>query len=147
MNLNEAFKTGLREIRAHAFRSILSFSAVSVGVGSILYTFAQTHGMRAALDRSIALMGAGRMQVQAKRNYASRGFSPGLTWEDVLEIKRAMPEMQMIYPKVRRWNATLHYNGKKVEGVAVEGTTQDWRKRDWVYGLRGRFLDRWDVEN
>lgn len=147
MNLDEAFKTGLREIRAHAFRSVLSFSAVSVGIGSILYTFAQTHGMKEALDRSIALMGAGRMQVQAKRNYVSRGSSPGLTWEDVLEIERAMPEIQMIYPKVRRWNATLHHNGKRVENIAVEGTTQDWRKRDWVYGLRGRFFDRFDVEN
>ncbi|MBI4387146.1 MAG: ABC transporter permease [Elusimicrobia bacterium] len=147
MNLEEAFQTGLREIRAHAFRSILSFSAVSVGVGSILYTFAQTHGMREALDRSIELMGAGRMQIQAKRNYVSRGLSPGLIWEDVLEIERAIPEIQMIYPKVRRWNATLHCDGKKVENIPIQGTTHEWRKRDWVYGLRGRFLDRWDVEN
>lgn len=141
----EALRTGLREILSHKFRSTLSFAAVSVGVGSILYTFGQTHGMRQALETAVTLMGPGRMQITAKNGYVSKGLSPGLTSDDAEELRRAMPELHMAYPKARRRGAVLKYGRHRVEEVPVYGVTQEWRKRDWVYALRGRFLNRWDV--
>lgn len=147
MNFGEALKTGLREIRMHVFRSILSFSAISVGVASLLYTFAQTHGSREAFDKAVALMGPGRMQIEAKRNYVSKGLSPGLTCEDAREIRRTLPELFMVYPKAKRWGETIYDRGRKVEGVPVFGVGEEWRKRDWVYALRGRFLNSQDIQD
>jgi hypothetical protein len=65
MRLAEAFRTGGREIRLHKVRSALSFFAVAIGVASMLYTFAQTHGMNQELGKAITLIGPGRLDIEA----------------------------------------------------------------------------------
>ena len=82
MRIAEAFRTGAREIRVHKVRSALSFSAVAIGVASMLYTFAQTHGMNLELAKAIALIGPGRLNIEAKKDYISKGLSPGLTEDE-----------------------------------------------------------------
>jgi len=145
MRSAEAFRTGAREIRAHKARSALSFSAVAIGVASILYTFAQTHGMSQEVDKAISLIGPGRSNIEAKKDYVSKGLSPGLTADDADDIRRAMPELYMVYPKAKRWLGDLRVDGRKFDSVLAVGTTPDWTKRDWVYTQRGRWLSEEDV--
>ncbi len=147
MNLREAFRAGAREIYANKFRSALSFTAVSVGVASLLYTMAQTRGMEEALERNLELMGPGRMTVAKKRNYVSKGLSQGLTYGDALALRRELPDLYMVEPHSSSWGTKLVFGRSKVEGVRVGGTTTEFRRRDWVYKLRGRFLNEWDVEH
>ncbi|MCR4294330.1 MAG: ABC transporter permease, partial [Elusimicrobia bacterium] len=147
MNLREAFRAGAREIAANKFRSALSFTAVSVGVASLLYTMAQTRGMQEALARNLELMGPGRMTVEKKRNYVSKGLSSGLLYADALALRRELPDLYMVEPRSSSWGTKLVHGRSSIEGVRVAGATPDFRKRDWVYGLRGRFLNSWDVEH
>jgi len=145
VNLREAFRAGAREIAANKFRSGLSFAAVSVGVASLLYTMAQTRGMEEGLAKNLELMGPGRMTIEQKQNYVSKGLSAGLTYADVLALKRELPDLYMVEP--RSWASVDLFSGRsKVDGVDIRGTTPDSRRRDWVYKLRGRFLNEWDVE-
>jgi len=146
VNLREAFRAGSREIIANKFRSALSFTAVSVGVASLLYTMAQTRGMEEALEKNLELMGPGRMTVEAKQNYVSKGLSSGLTYSDVLALRRELPDLYMVEPR-SAYSSTLVAGRSKIDDVDVWGTTPDFRRRDWVYRLRGRFLNEWDVEN
>lgn len=146
MNLREAFRAGAREIAANKFRSALSFTAVSVGVASLLYTMAQTRGMQEALARNLELMGPGRLTVEQKRNYVSKGLSSGLTYGDALALRRELPDLYMVAPQSMHWGVKLVHGRSTVDGVRVAGATPDFRKRDWVYKLRGRFLNEWDVE-
>ncbi|UPT75656.1 MAG: ABC transporter permease [Elusimicrobiota bacterium] len=146
MNAREALRAGVREISANKFRSALSFTAVSVGVASLLYTLAQTQGMKQALERNLELMGPGRMTIEKKRDYVSKGLSGGLTYADAVALRRELPDLYMVDPR-SSYSLTVHYGGRKLEGVDVAGTTPDFRKRDWVYTLRGRFLNEWDVAN
>lgn len=146
MNLREALRAGGREIIANKFRSTLSFAAMSVGVASLLYTTAQTRGMQEALAKNLELMGPGRMTVEEKRNYTSRGLSQGLTYADAQALRRELPDLFMVEPRSFS-GSKLVYGRSSVDGVAVTGTTSDFRKRDWVYALRGRFLNEWDVEH
>src|SRR5581483_3343651 len=126
----------------------LSFSALAVGAASILYTFAQTHGMQVATRRAIELQGPGRMSVFAKSNYVSRGLSPGLTLADADAIRMALPGLYMVYPRVgNHGGAQLVYDGQTIEGFYVQGVGPEWRKRDWVFQLRGRFFDERDVRS
>ncbi|MBI4425435.1 MAG: ABC transporter permease [Elusimicrobia bacterium] len=141
-----ATSSGLREIRAHKARSVLSFSAVSVGVASLLYTFAQVNGMRVETRRAIDLMGPGRLSIGEKRDYEGKGLSPGLTAHDAEEIGR-IPGLFMAYPKAVSRGADVRYAGERFEDVQVIGTTADWAKRDWVYRRRGRFLNAADVRD
>lgn len=145
MNLAEAARTGLREIATNKFRSILSFAAISVGVASLIYTMAQTRGMQESLDKALTLLGPGRLEIAPKENYTSRGLSPGLTSDDAWAIRAAMPELHMVYPHARNWGARLRHGSVNIEHARVEGISPEWRKRDWVYTLRGRFINDWDV--
>lgn len=145
MNLGEALRAGAREIFANKFRSALSFTAVSVGVASLLYTTAQTRGMQEALDGNLELMGPGRMTVAKKRNYVSKGLSGGLTYSDALALRRELPDLYMVEPHSNSWGTKLVFGRSSIDGVRVAGTTPDFRRRDWVYTLRGRFINEWDV--
>ena len=145
MRIAEAFRTGAREIRVHKVRSALSFSAVAIGVASMLYTFAQTHGMNLELAKAIALIGPGRLNIEAKKDYISKGLSPGLTEDDADAIRRDMPGLYMVYPSVSHWVSDLRIGNKKIDSALAVGTTPDWAKRDWVYTQRGRWLSEDDV--
>jgi putative ABC transport system permease protein len=144
VNWVEAARAGSREIATNKVRSVLSFSAIAVGVGSLLYTLAQTRGMKQELKKTMDLMGPGRITVEGKRDYVSKGLSRGLTADDAEAIAAELPGLYMIYPKADG-GARLRYGRDGVD-VGIQGVTPDWRKRDWVFTLRGRFLNRRDVE-
>ena len=146
MNAGEALRAGAREIFANKFRSTLSFAAVSVGVASLLYTVAQTQGMKDALEKNLELMGPGRLTIEKKRNYTSKGLSLGLTYSDALALRRELPDLYMVEPQSTNWLRLVH-GRSSLDGVRVAGATADYRRRDWVYKLRGRFLNSWDVEH
>ncbi|MCM2303102.1 MAG: ABC transporter permease [Elusimicrobia bacterium] len=146
MNAGEALRAGAREIYANKFRSTLSFAAVSVGVASLLYTMAQTQGMKDALEKNLELMGPGRLTIEMKRNYTSKGLSLGLTYADALALRRELPDLYMVEPQSTNWPRLVH-GRTSINGVRVMGATPDYRRRDWVYKLRGRFINSWDVEN
>ena len=146
MNAGEALRAGAREIYANKFRSTLSFAAVSVGVASLLYTMAQTQGMKEALEKNLELMGPGRLTIEKKRNYVSKGLSQGLTYNDALALRRELPDLYMVEPQSTNWSKLVH-GRSSVDGVRVAGGTPDFARRDWVYRLRGRFLNAWDVEH
>ncbi len=145
MNLGEAARTAAREIRVHKVRSSLSFAAISVGAASLLYTLAQTRGMQQASLRNLDLMGPGALSVARSTHYEGRGLSKGLTLGDADAIRREIPGLYMVSPVAATWNADLEFEGKRIDDAYVEGVTTEWRKRDWVYRLRGRFISDADV--
>ena len=145
MNLGEAARTAAREIRVHKVRSLLSFAAISVGAASLLYTLAQTRGMQEATQRNLELMGPGALSVSHSSHYEGRGLSKGLTVEDADSIRREIPELYMVSPTANTWNADMQFEGRRIDDANVVGVTTEWRKRDWVYRLRGRFIDDADV--
>ena len=145
MNLREAFRAGARELSANKFRSTLSFAAISVGVASLLYTLAQTRGMQAELKKQLELMGPGRMTIEAKRDYVSRGLSEGLTSGDAEAIAAELPDLFMVYPRSVRWATRFVHGRTSIDQLRVIGVTPDFRKRDWVYKVRGRFINQWDI--
>lgn len=147
MNLGEAARASAREIAANKFRSALSFAAISVGVASLLYTLAQTRGMQDALAKNLKLMGPGRLTISDKQNYKSKGLSPGLTLADAEALKAELPDLYMVAPRSANWGADMVSGKTAIKRVYVVGVTPDYRKRDWVFKLRGRFLNEYDVKN
>ena len=145
MNIGEAARTAAREIRVHKLRSLLSFLAISVGAASLLYTLAQTRGMQQATVRNLELMGPGALSVERSSHYEGRGLSKGLTAGDADAIRREIPGLYMVSPTAKTWNADAMFEGRRVDDTQVVGVTTEWRKRDWVYRLRGRFVDDEDV--
>jgi len=145
MRTSELVRSAGVEIRAHKMRSLLTCISLSVGVAAILYTFAQIAWMRERLTKAVALSGAGRIEINRKRDYIPRGLSSGLTAADAQAIRDAFPEIPMVYPSIWRWGTRVRFGDLHSEDVSLLGTTTEWRRRDWVYRLQGRFLDEEDT--
>ncbi|MFH1725456.1 MAG: ABC transporter permease [Elusimicrobiota bacterium] len=145
MNLLEALRTGCVEICSHKMRSFLSFLAIAFGVAAILYTFAQVNRMVERRKEAFDLVGSGRMEIKAKRGYESQGLSRGLTASDADAIRSGVPGLHMVSPVARQWGTRFLYEDFHEKSMLAWGVTSHWRKRDWVYRVRGRFLDRHDV--
>ena len=147
MNLSEAFRAAGREISANKVRSALSFAAISVGAASLLYTCAYTRGMQRTLADNLTLMGPGRLTIEQRSAYVSKGLSPGLTLDDAYAIRREFPDLYMVAPRTMNWSGRFVAEHVDTRRVRVLATGPEWRRRDWVYALRGRFLNQWDMDH
>ncbi|MBI2069809.1 MAG: ABC transporter permease [Elusimicrobia bacterium] len=138
-----ALTTGLLEIWAHKTRSFLSFLTMTIGVAALLYTFAITEGSNQRMKKAMELSGPGRMSISKKRDYKSKGLSPGLTYNDAAVIRESFPDLYMISPETQMWGSGFVFKDFKDDNFMAMGLTPDWAKREWVFKLRGRFL-KWD---
>ncbi|MCX5794513.1 MAG: ABC transporter permease [Elusimicrobia bacterium] len=145
MRVAEAMRTGWLEIASHKVRSALTCLATAIGVAAMVYTFSQIAGLQERFRKAIELAGPGRLEIERKEGYVSKGLSRGLTWQDAEHIRRAFPELYMVYPIARRGGARMRFDEFKNDNIGVRGTTPEWRRRDWVYKLRGRFLNDEDL--
>ena len=109
-------QTGLREIWAHKFRSLLTMLGIILGVSSLVAMSALVSGMeKGAKEALIAIGGLQKVRVEAQdipvaQKYLSEE-AVGITMKDVyaLEAKRAVGDT--LSPEMR-FPATLSANGK-----------------------------------
>ena len=147
MMFSEPLRTGFVEIWSHKLRSFLSFSAIMFGVAAILYTFAEVNRMYERREKAMDLAGPGRIEIREDRDKEVKdsGLSKGLTIQDAAAIRETLPWLYMVSPSARAWLEFQHGDFKS--DIQVEGVSLDWRKRGWVYTLRGRFFDEADVRS
>lgn len=149
MQLREAVSTGWTEICSHKMRSFLSFAAIGFGVAAILYTFAIVNKALLKQKEAFTLVGPGAMRVtrvyQRGEEDKSLHLSNGLTFSDALSIRQALPWLNMVSPTIDTWEQLTF--GKFREPVGIRGVTEEWRKRNWVYTIKGRFFRPYDYEN
>jgi putative ABC transport system permease protein len=145
MKIGELARSAFTEIRVHKTRSAMTSLSLAIGIAAMMFTFSQTAGMMKRYDDALRLAGPGRLVVSQKQNYVSKGLSIGLTYQDALEIRRRYPELHMVSPMIRSWGTRMRLDSFKNDGISVFGITPDWAARDWVYALRGRFLNSSDV--
>lgn len=148
MNIGESFRTGFVEIYSHKLRSFLSFSAIAFGVAAILYTFANVNRMYERRRTAMELAGPGRIRINVKRQKGDdevAGLSKGLTRADAEAIRRTLPWLYMVSPTLRI-HASVHYEDFR-EYVQLQGITPEWRRRGWVFTLRGRFINQHDMDS
>jgi len=145
MKLSEALRTGGGEIRAHKMRSFLSFLSISIGTGAFMYTFTMLSGMNRQMATAMELMGPGRMNIEEKRNYEQKSAQSQrkLSYADALAIRREMPDLYMVSPTASEHVRFRH--GVKTGRLTTMGIAPDWARREWVYKLRGRFINETDL--
>ncbi|PIS47877.1 MAG: hypothetical protein COT17_01140 [Elusimicrobia bacterium CG08_land_8_20_14_0_20_51_18] len=151
MNLAEIIRTALLEIKNHKMRSFLSFFAISIGVISIMYTLTLIYSMNYRLKKAVEVAGPGRLNIELKNRWEAqtdverKQANDTLTYEDALSIRKIFPELYMVSPYFDKW--VSFSDGYFREHIGVRGITTEWRKRGWVYKMRGRFINRYDIEN
>jgi len=110
-------QTGLREIWAHKFRSLLTMLGIILGVSSLVAMSALVAGMeKGAREALIALGGLEKVRVEAQElPVEQRHLSDeavGITMKDVWALKQGAPLITRISPEMRL-PATLSANGKR----------------------------------
>ena len=149
--LLNAVKTGFTEIWAHKTRSVLSFLAIAAGSVVFIDAFSAIFATYASLEQQKQVSGMARMKIS--QNYSQTYSNPDdyvpppvFTYDDVLRLREKLPELYMVSPEGRDWRNVLVYGEHRLT-TSVMGVTPEWVKRDFIYTLKGRFLDWHDVEN
>lgn len=151
MRFSEIMRIALLEIRQHKMRSFLSFFAISIGVISIMYTLTLIYSMNYRLARAIEVAGPGRINVELKKRWEAQSDiekkqgRDSLTYSDALALMHNFPQLYMVSPYMDKW--VEFSDGYFSDYIGVRGITTQWRRRGWVYKLKGRFLNQYDIDN
>src|SRR5262252_2318829 len=110
-------QTGLREIWAHKFRSLLTMLGIILGVSSLVAMSALVAGMeKGAKEALIAIGGLEKVRVEAQDLPVEQRYlsdqAVGITMNDVLALKQSAPLVARISPEMRL-PATFSANGKR----------------------------------
>jgi putative ABC transport system permease protein len=149
--LLNAAKTGLAEVRVHKMRSVLSFLAIAVGSVVFMDSFASIVAIQHRLREQERVSGIARLKII--QNNSLRFSTPDeykpppvFTYADVRDLRDRLPWLYMVSPEKRTGHNVFEYEGRRVV-TTLAGVTPEWAKRNFVYTLKGRFLDWNDTEN
>ena len=149
--LLNAVRTGFIEIWAHKTRSVLSFLAIAAGSVVFIDAFSAIFATYERIEKQKEVSGMARLKIS--QNYSQTFSSPDdyvpppvFTYDDVLDLREKMPGFYMVSPEGRDWRNVLEYGEHRLT-TSLMGVTPEWTKRDFVYTLRGRFLDWRDMED
>ncbi|MCX5793649.1 MAG: ABC transporter permease [Elusimicrobia bacterium] len=150
MRISESLRTGSMEIFHHKMRSFLTFFAISIGVISIMYSLTLIYSMNFRTKKALEVLGHGRLKIQTKRRYQEttsldrKEARDTLTLEDALALRANFPELPMVSPI--KADGTDFTAGDYNSGEYIAGVTTEWKKRGWVYHVKGRFINQHDLD-
>ncbi len=114
--LGITIQTGLREIWAHKFRSLLTMLGIILGVSSLVAMSALVAGMeRGAREALVAIGGLEKVRVEPQPLPVEQRYladqAVGITVRDVYALQQSAPLVKQLSPEMRVF-ATLSANGK-----------------------------------
>jgi macrolide transport system ATP-binding/permease protein len=148
LRVPRTLRTALNSLRRNIMRSALTALGVIIGVGAVIAMMEIGEGSKAALQKTIASMGANTLMVQAGAA-ASGGISFGsesvmsLTPQDAEELGRQCPSIVQVAPIVRTSSQVI-YGNRNWKPMQISGTTPSFLAvRDWENMDEGdMFTDR-----
>src|SRR6184192_2848772 len=110
-------QTGLREIWAHKFRSLLTMLGIILGVSSLVAMSALVKGMEVgAKEALIAIGGLQKIRVEPQdvpiQQWHLKDQAVGVTVKDVYALEASAPLVTKISPEMRVFGATASKKGK-----------------------------------
>ena len=144
-------RLGVKSLRLHKLRSLLTVLGVVFGVGSVIIMLAIGEGIRHEAVQKIKELGASNVIIRsvkpedgASDGDASGAIRYGLTSRDLSRIIASVPTLLSV-TAIRDHRRSFTYNDHRMQGRVV-GVTPGYEE---VAGLRlsaGRFLSDLDVE-
>src|SRR5438105_474562 len=110
-------QTGLREIWAHKFRSLLTMLGIILGVSSLVAMSALVKGMEVgAQEALIAIGGLQKVRIESQdvpiQQWQLKDQAVGVTINDVYALGASAPLVTKISPEMRLFGATASKKGK-----------------------------------
>ena len=152
MKVYRIIRTALRALRRNPMRAALTTLGIVIGVGAVIGMMEIGNGSSAAIQNSIASMGANNLLVQPG-TAASGGVSFGsgsvmtLTPQDAEAIMRECPAVRTVAPAIRARTQVVYGNRNWVP-FSIYGTTPAFLEvRDWRNLAEGEVFTERDVRN
>lgn len=150
MNFWMSILIGLKEIKAHKFRSFLTMLGIILGVASLLSMFALTEGSARGMREVLA--GRGGVEVvyvtskEPSEEVIDIAFlSPGRTMLDAEAIEKGAPLIDLVAPESHLHAAVSCSN--RVKRSMVTGATPEFYEMGRYELKHGRMLTQLDVDN
>src|SRR5262245_29024672 len=110
-------QTGLREIWAHKFRSLLTMLGVILGVSSLVAMSALVKGMELGMKEAlIAVGGLEKVRIEPREvppeQRHLRDQASGVTINDVYALRNNATLLKQLSPEMRLFGGTVSANGK-----------------------------------
>ena len=145
--LLRTIRTALKGLRRNPMRAALTALGIIIGVASVIIMMEIGKGSSAAIQRTIASMGANNLLIQPG-TAASGGVSFGsgtdmtLTPDDAEAVSRECPAVRAVAPMVRARTQVIYGNRNWVP-FFIFGTTPEYLDvREWTAMAAGRDVHR-----
>ena len=145
-------RLALRALRRNMMRAALTTLGIIIGVAAVIAMMEIGGGSSAAIQRTIASMGANNLLIRPG-TAASGGVSFGagsvktLTPDDAEAIKTSCPAVASVAP-VERVRTQVVYGNRNWVPMYIYGTTPDYLQvRDWTELAEGEPFTERDVRN
>src|SRR5262249_5840397 len=142
---------GVRNLRLHPLRSLLTILGIFVGVASVIWLLAIGHGISAAVQQQIESLGADNIIVRSLKpgrdDTQENNFGPskyGLTRRDFERLQETIPTISKALP-VRELRREFRHGQHMVDGRFV-GCSPEYATIVHLETERGRFLTDADME-
>jgi putative ABC transport system permease protein len=157
MNLWNTISTGLKEIWAHKFRSLLTMLGIILGVSSLVASSALVKGMELGMKEALVAVGGLeklRIETQTELPVEQRHLAdqaPGLTLGDVRALNASAPLLSKIVPayEITRWSgnsAVLSRHGRNTRASILAGTWPEYLEANEHTVAHGRMFTMLDDE-
>jgi len=147
----ESILIGLRHLKTHPLRTILTILGFTVALGSLLAMVGIGEGTRQKIIKDMERLGSARViSIQMSMQFVNNPSflydkENKLTKGDIAAIKRASDHLTLVVPTVYR-PQTFRYNSNRFRGMYL-GTTPDYGNiRNWKIEA-GRFITEIDIAN
>ena len=155
MRISEVFRMALAALRTNKLRSILTMLGVTIGVFSVIGVMTALSVIQTSIEGGLSFLGSNIFQF-AKYPVINRGGDPELKYrnrrnvslQEGMEYKRLMEgQAAAICLKVFDYSGKpASYGGKKLQGLQVVGTNEEFLTANSYTLGYGRNLSAEDVE-
>ncbi|UCE87668.1 MAG: ABC transporter permease [Deltaproteobacteria bacterium] len=151
MDLSDNLRIGIRSLRAHKLRTLLTTLGVVFGVAAVVSMLAIAGGARREAVEQIRLLGTNNIRVHRidlsgdAAELAERKGSPGLEYTDGALIRAALPGLSGVAP-VRFVDEAVLRGSRETTGRIV-ATSSDYARITDFRAARGRFISPLDVRD
>ncbi len=151
MALLNTLVIGLKEIWAHAFRSVLTMFGIVLGVASLVGMSALIKGMENGMRESmVAMGGADKVLLESQPVPAHQDHladqAPGKTLRDVMALRASAPLLRLVSPEMAVEPAVLTRGDKACDPSECVGVSPAVLEMNIHHVEHGRFFNDIDEE-
>lgn len=150
--LRHAWRTlqgGLKSLRMHPMRSLLTMLGIFIGVASVIWLLAIGEGISAKAQEQIAQLGASNLILSTQRPPPQQGNTRmvrfGVTEQDYQTLRATVPGVEDVVPVREIERKDFSYGSRHSIGRLI-GTTSGYAELNRLILARGRFITDTDLK-